>query len=560
MDFMNQDVKDSFIKKILDAVPNISVKEVELWIEQNKLGSEKLHQSVVEGLAIGRLKQTLKLADMDEKRAYYLGSTDDSASFNSNKTHHLFISNGQIWEGTTFGSKPKGVIAELKLFHEYTIKINQQTTQGGYAYTAIESYTELKTPLFDFDSLRETDLESLPDLNKKIYPIVLKGSFFQVEPYEQLIWNKQTKNMDKGGLFPGYYENKILFQSKLFKERFYIDIILSIYKTGHRTILPLGDMLDSVIAILQSSPVNENEYKRLNPSFTGEYTSDENDELIKIQVTKLAEILTNFDFISVGLAYVSESDAYRADLGGNIVNVKFNPTILKLSPKTSFEQPHTTQKMVGNLEGFEEFYTTLSQADKDNILPAIQVLQGTGLFEYLKSSGMVLVSGEQNDQWKLLVDVSVLKPILQDYWKLRTNPVKVTETKTDDLSKKISDKISQLRMGLPTIDDKQLVELLAKEFTIPTDQLLKFVAQSKPKVVHNGKEINSKKGSDIYKLIEQLLRNLDAGKGVEFSAILGAVLKPFPKVKESVVDDILYEMAYDGKVYQPRPDFYKIMD
>lgn len=56
--------------------------------------------------------------------------------------------------------------------------------------------------------------------------------------------------------------------------------------------------------------------------------------------------------------------------------------------------------------------------------------------------------------------------------------------------------------------------------------------------------------------IEKILRENDSGNGVEFSVIL----KLAGTVEESEVDDILFELAYEGKVYQPRPDFYKIME
>ncbi len=56
--------------------------------------------------------------------------------------------------------------------------------------------------------------------------------------------------------------------------------------------------------------------------------------------------------------------------------------------------------------------------------------------------------------------------------------------------------------------------------------------------------------------IERILRENDTGNGVEFSVIM----KNAGEVDESEVDDILFELAYEGKVYQPRPDYYRIMD
>ncbi len=60
----------------------------------------------------------------------------------------------------------------------------------------------------------------------------------------------------------------------------------------------------------------------------------------------------------------------------------------------------------------------------------------------------------------------------------------------------------------------------------------------------------------IAQKIERILRENDSGNGVEFSVIMGIL----GSVDESEVDDVLFELAYEGKVYQPRPDYYKIMD
>lgn len=68
-------------------------------------------------------------------------------------------------------------------------------------------------------------------------------------------------------------------------------------------------------------------------------------------------------------------------------------------------------------------------------------------------------------------------------------------------------------------------------------------------VQENGLESISQK-------IEKILRENDSGNGVEFSVIMGNL----GNIDESEVDDILFELAYEGKVYQPRPDYYRIMD
>ena len=61
--------------------------------------------------------------------------------------------------------------------------------------------------------------------------------------------------------------------------------------------------------------------------------------------------------------------------------------------------------------------------------------------------------------------------------------------------------------------------------------------------------------------IEAVLREKDSGQGVEFDEIIKLLHEPDYQVySESDIDDKLFELAYEGKVYQPRPDFYKIMD
>lgn len=65
-----------------------------------------------------------------------------------------------------------------------------------------------------------------------------------------------------------------------------------------------------------------------------------------------------------------------------------------------------------------------------------------------------------------------------------------------------------------------------------------------------------------------LLQNDSAGDGIDFSSIILQLRNKFSawiKVKsvkefESMVDDVLFELAYDGRVFQPRPNYYKFMD
>ena len=72
----------------------------------------------------------------------------------------------------------------------------------------------------------------------------------------------------------------------------------------------------------------------------------------------------------------------------------------------------------------------------------------------------------------------------------------------------------------------------------------------------SGLEGETSEMESLAQKIERILRENDSGNGVEFSFILKAV----GDTDESEVDDILFELAYEGKVYQPRPDFYRIMD
>jgi hypothetical protein len=63
--------------------------------------------------------------------------------------------------------------------------------------------------------------------------------------------------------------------------------------------------------------------------------------------------------------------------------------------------------------------------------------------------------------------------------------------------------------------------------------------------------------TELSNKIEHLLRTLDIGDGVEFNQLMSNLGN---NIEESVVDDILFELAYEGKVYQPKPEYYKFMD
>ena len=52
------------------------------------------------------------------------------------------------------------------------------------------------------------------------------------------------------------------------------------------------------------------------------------------------------------------------------------------------------------------------------------------------------------------------------------------------------------------------------------------------------------------------LTDRDLGEGVP----LDIILKTFPNQAEEEMYDKLFELAYEGRLYQPRPDYYKAMD
>ena len=80
---------------------------------------------------------------------------------------------------------------------------------------------------------------------------------------------------------------------------------------------------------------------------------------------------------------------------------------------------------------------------------------------------------------------------------------------------------------------------------------------TKDKTIEEKKEESPFKDQDsLSAKIENILRDSDVGDGVAFSEIL----KQLQGYDESEIDDVLFELAYEGKVYQPKPDYYKIMD
>ena len=69
-------------------------------------------------------------------------------------------------------------------------------------------------------------------------------------------------------------------------------------------------------------------------------------------------------------------------------------------------------------------------------------------------------------------------------------------------------------------------------------------------------KIEQKKLPIGIKTVFDIIHQLDNGNGARFAKIV----KSLPEYTENQVDDFLFELAYEGKLYQPRPDFYKVFD
>ena len=103
-------------------------------------------------------------------------------------------------------------------------------------------------------------------------------------------------------------------------------------------------------------------------------------------------------------------------------------------------------------------------------------------------------------------------------------------------SPKIGKKITTKPKVTSSVDDESISSNLEN-----TDEIIE----------ESESEENEPAMESLTQKIERILRESDSGNGVEFSEIL----KMLGSAHESEVDDILFELAYEGKVYQPRPDF-----
>jgi RPA family protein len=96
--------------------------------------------------------------------------------------------------------------------------------------------------------------------------------------------------------------------------------------------------------------------------------------------------------------------------------------------------------------------------------------------------------------------------------------------------------------------------------TIPgyqqSESMKQQVSQQTESQTRSSDETSVKELDTLSSKIENILRSNDSGDGVGFSEIV-KLLQGF---EESEIDDVLFELAYEGKVYQPKPDYYKIMD
>ncbi len=92
--------------------------------------------------------------------------------------------------------------------------------------------------------------------------------------------------------------------------------------------------------------------------------------------------------------------------------------------------------------------------------------------------------------------------------------------------------------------------------------MMGFKAFGKAKVAERKKVAAERKvatDSDPYLKLGEILRTLDQGNGVEFNDLVTELSKT-QDVDINKVEDMLFELAYEGKVYQPRPEAYRLMD
>ena len=157
-------------------------------------------------------------------------------------------------------------------------------------------------------------------------------------------------------------------------------------------------------------------------------------------------------------------------------------------------------------------------------------------WDFVRVIGYVTLDTANGKDYEIMIRTDTIFKIDDPNWEL----VHILESNKGSFSQKQQTKPKNKQQKSPSINEG------VKETTSKSKSVSEEV-QSEPEEP----ELES-----LTNKIERILREFDTGNGVEFSVIMDKI----GSVDESEVDDILFELAYEGKVYQPRPDFYRIMD
>ena len=157
-------------------------------------------------------------------------------------------------------------------------------------------------------------------------------------------------------------------------------------------------------------------------------------------------------------------------------------------------------------------------------------------WDFVRVIGYVTLDTANGKDYEIMIRTDTIFKINDQNWEL----VHILESNKGSFSQKQQTKPKNKQQKSPSINEG------VKETTSKSKSASEEV-QSEPEEP----ELES-----LTNKIERILREFDTGNGVEFSVIMNKI----GSVDESEVDDILFELAYEGKVYQPRPDFYRIMD
>ena len=161
------------------------------------------------------------------------------------------------------------------------------------------------------------------------------------------------------------------------------------------------------------------------------------------------------------------------------------------------------------------------------------------LWDYIRVIGILELQKENDSEIRLVLYPEAIIPIQNKIWEL----IHRKETQRG--------LVQTILINSPPSNDLSSQTSSERE-----------IFSTETKIIENkeNKEYKENKNSSNKKLaekIENLLRKLDIGDGVEFKQLVNALGN---NIEESIVDDILFELAYEGKVYQPRPEYYKLME